>query len=101
MDCIDCALGQYCLSEGLTQPTGPCEPGFYCLRGNVEPTPTGRNSYHALFFPCQNNDSKNCELCTFFRIEVIPVIRSSLFALFSQVITLLMVDLVQYLITAH
>ena len=41
MDCIDCALGQYCLSEGLTEPTGPCQPGFYCLRGNVEPTPTG------------------------------------------------------------
>ena len=41
VDCIDCALGQYCLSEGLTEPTGPCQPGFYCLRGNVEPTPTG------------------------------------------------------------
>lgn len=41
-DCIDCALGEYCASEGLIVPTGPCAPGFYCLRGNVDDTPTGK-----------------------------------------------------------
>ena len=43
-DCIDCALGQYCASEGLVNPTGPCQPGFFCLRGNKEPTPTGKST---------------------------------------------------------
>ena len=40
-DCTTCSLGQYCGSPGLSNVTGPCDPGFYCLRGNSEPNPTG------------------------------------------------------------
>ena len=40
-DCTTCILGHYCGSEGLSNATGPCDPGFYCLRGNVDPNPTG------------------------------------------------------------
>ena len=40
-DCFDCKLGQYCNGWNLSEPTGPCMAGYYCLRGNVEPNPTG------------------------------------------------------------
>ena len=31
-DCILCDVGWYCDSEGLTEPSGECAAGFYCLR---------------------------------------------------------------------
>ncbi|XP_077985305.1 uncharacterized protein LOC144439945 [Glandiceps talaboti] len=43
-ECTDCDLGQYCGSANLTQPTGPCDPGFYCLTGAIYPNPTGDDS---------------------------------------------------------
>ena len=30
----------YCDSQGLTTPTGMCDPGWYCLGGAVGPQPT-------------------------------------------------------------
>jgi len=29
-DCMDCTPGFYCDSLGQTQPTGPCDAGYYC-----------------------------------------------------------------------
>ena len=39
-DCWPCKLGHYCATENMTDATGPCDPGFFCLRGNAEPNPT-------------------------------------------------------------
>ena len=36
-DCIPCTGGFYCASEGLTLPTGPCFPGYYCPVGSIVP----------------------------------------------------------------
>ncbi|XP_070551431.1 multiple epidermal growth factor-like domains protein 6 [Ptychodera flava] len=36
-ECTSCLYGKYCGSEGLTQPTGDCYGGFYCLRGARDP----------------------------------------------------------------
>jgi hypothetical protein len=48
-DCISCSLGQFCGSINLTSPTGDCDPGFYCLRGNREPNPTGMTRKHCIY----------------------------------------------------
>ena len=34
-----CPPGDYCATQGLTQPTGKCFPGFYCLGGSPQPDP--------------------------------------------------------------
>ena len=31
--CLNCTYGNYCGALGLTEPSGPCDPGFYCLIG--------------------------------------------------------------------
>ena len=41
-DCYSCTPGYFCGTEGLSEPTGPCSPGFFCLWGNNIPNPTGK-----------------------------------------------------------
>lgn len=38
-DCLACTSGHYCASMGLHEPTGPCDPGYYCLEGSDTATP--------------------------------------------------------------
>ena len=38
--CINCTEGSYCNGTGLTQPSGPCSPGYYCPEGTTSPTPS-------------------------------------------------------------
>jgi hypothetical protein len=40
-DCNDCDAGTYCDSPGQTQPTGPCDPGFYCTGKSITSAPLG------------------------------------------------------------
>ena len=40
-DCIACKLGSYCGSSNLSDVSGPCDPGFYCIRGSKVPNPEG------------------------------------------------------------
>lgn len=37
--CVQCTPGQYCLTRGLTEPTGPCTAGYYCTLGAILPDP--------------------------------------------------------------
>lgn len=37
LDCEPCDYGMYCGEEGLTEPSGQCWAGFYCLRGADSP----------------------------------------------------------------
>ena len=32
-DCTPCLGGHYCETEGLEAPTGPCDPGYFCVQG--------------------------------------------------------------------
>ena len=41
-DCIACKLGSYCGSTNLSDVSGPCDPGFYCIRGSKVPNPEGK-----------------------------------------------------------
>ena len=38
-DCELCQYGHYCGEPGLTNYSGPCDPGFYCRRGSEVPNP--------------------------------------------------------------
>lgn len=31
--CVPCTPGSYCASDGLSEPTGLCDPGWYCTLG--------------------------------------------------------------------
>ncbi|CAN0099917.1 unnamed protein product, partial [Heterosigma akashiwo] len=44
-DCQACTPGSYCLTAGLSWPTGPCDPGFYCPSGTATPTLTCQPGY--------------------------------------------------------
>ncbi|XP_070552128.1 fibrillin-2-like [Ptychodera flava] len=38
-DCQPCSGGMYCETEGLSEPTRPCQPGYYCTIGSNSSTP--------------------------------------------------------------
>lgn len=42
--CQLCVPGQYCGEPGLSSPSGPCSPGYYCAQGSHTPTPQNYNN---------------------------------------------------------
>ena len=40
-DCRPCVAGKYCGALGLEEPSGDCDPGFYCPGGQSSRTPSG------------------------------------------------------------
>ena len=38
-DCIPCLIGFYCSGVGNTEPTGPCDAGYYCEVGETIASP--------------------------------------------------------------
>lgn len=42
--CRSCLPGHYCSAPGLSSPSGPCNPGFYCIQGSRTATPMGDTS---------------------------------------------------------
>lgn len=43
-ECLSCPSGQFCGASGLTAPSGPCSPGYFCLEGVSSPIPAGTGS---------------------------------------------------------
>ncbi|XP_032305021.1 zonadhesin-like isoform X2 [Coturnix japonica] len=39
--CKPCPAGMYCSMAGLTEPEGPCQPGYYCSQGSSSSSPVG------------------------------------------------------------
>lgn len=39
-ECRLCPQGFYCEAENITEPTGECSPGYYCVLGATTPTPS-------------------------------------------------------------
>jgi hypothetical protein len=35
--CLSCTAGMYCADVGMTEPTGPCDEGYYCSGGAADP----------------------------------------------------------------
>ncbi|XP_077422977.1 uncharacterized protein LOC144052618 isoform X3 [Vanacampus margaritifer] len=42
--CLICPAGVYCEDWGLSEPTGPCQAGYYCIAGVNFPNPDGNYS---------------------------------------------------------
>lgn len=43
-ECLSCPFGHFCGASGLTAPSGPCSPGYFCMEGVSSPTPAGKGS---------------------------------------------------------
>lgn len=43
-DCKQCPGGFYCQDHGLDEPSGQCDPGYYCEYGVDRARPTGNNA---------------------------------------------------------
>ena len=39
----NCTAGRYCDREGLAEPSGNCEAGYYCTGNNTKQNPRGVN----------------------------------------------------------
>ena len=37
--CTRCDAGKYCETEGLPEPSGECDPGYYCKEAAYSKTP--------------------------------------------------------------
>lgn len=46
--CLSCLTGHYCAEVGLSSPSGPCNPGFYCTEGSRTATPWGNTTGNKL-----------------------------------------------------
>ncbi|CAK7320737.1 hypothetical protein VULLAG_LOCUS22832 [Vulpes lagopus] len=44
-ECLSCPSGHFCGASGLTAPSGPCSPGYFCLEGVSSPTPAGHSEH--------------------------------------------------------
>ncbi|XP_047578782.1 neurogenic locus notch homolog protein 4-like isoform X2 [Lutra lutra] len=42
-ECLSCPPGHFCGASGLTAPSGPCSPGYFCLEGASSPIPAGHS----------------------------------------------------------
>ena len=42
--CLPCAMGSYCATTGLADPTDVCDDGFYCESGVDRARPDGKNN---------------------------------------------------------
>lgn len=49
--CKLCQAGKYCNSEGLDQPAGDCEMGYYCKQNSTTPNPESDDA-SGNFGPC-------------------------------------------------
>ncbi|XP_036928145.1 uncharacterized protein LOC119004899 isoform X4 [Acanthopagrus latus] len=41
-DCSPCPSGSFCNSSALTEPSGPCSPGYFCSLGSSEASPVSQ-----------------------------------------------------------
>lgn len=46
--CQSCLPGHYCAMVGLSTPSGPCNPGFYCTEESNTATPWGNTTANRL-----------------------------------------------------
>ena len=63
-ECTDCSGGKYCLTTGLTEPTGDCDAGYYCLSKATQSQPpdgaTGGECPEAHYCPIGTSDPLPC-----------------------------------------
>ena len=50
--CTNCTAGSYCQGTGLINPTGPCDPGYWCFSGVDKKTPTSSIDHSGIGGKC-------------------------------------------------
>lgn len=73
--CTPCLPGSYCGSSGLSQPSGSCRGGYYCLTGAVSmPHPSSCHVWMLGFLGTvggHTHSSRYAQECTFFCIACV------------------------------
>ncbi|XP_077985306.1 uncharacterized protein LOC144439946 [Glandiceps talaboti] len=59
-NCLSCTPGMYCEGEHLSEPTGPCDPGYYCPAGQSTKTPTLYECPQGFYCPQGSADPLIC-----------------------------------------
>ncbi|XP_038634722.1 multiple epidermal growth factor-like domains protein 11 [Scyliorhinus canicula] len=63
-DCLSCPPGKYCDKRSLTEPTGDCWEGYYCIQNSSSPNPTdevtGRKCPRGLYCPRGSKNMLSC-----------------------------------------
>ena len=58
-DCVPCPGGQYCEGTGLEKPSGPCDPGYFCVRMAYSKTPQDYDNFTSSACLCPSNSTGN------------------------------------------
>lgn len=68
-ECTPCSGGMYCQTTGLTEPTGDCDPGYYCVSGAQQKNPqdgtTGGECPEAHYCPTGTSNPLICPAGTY------------------------------------
>ncbi|GMH73236.1 hypothetical protein TL16_g06129 [Triparma laevis f. inornata] len=64
-ECEPCTPGQYCYTNGLTQPTGPCNEGYYCPGGQTFPSEAGYECLKGHYCPSGSPHPLPCPAGTY------------------------------------
>ena len=59
-ECTPCEEGSYCDTDGLTSPTGPCSPGYYCPTGQTSDTPANFTCPRGMHCPLRSATPRQC-----------------------------------------
>lgn len=51
-DCKPCLPGKYCSGQGLIEPTGNCDLGYFCTKGASQSNPAVLDTVSGRFGPC-------------------------------------------------
>ena len=60
-DCLSCEAGQYCQGTGNTKPTGLCDPGYYCPKGQNQSNPDSFVCTPGHYCPKGSQEQKLCD----------------------------------------
>ena len=58
--CTPCTAGSYCDKEGLTEPSGSCEPGYFCSKGSMVANPPDSICESGFFCPAGSSEPSPC-----------------------------------------
>ena len=59
-DCAPCPGGQYCAGTGLENPSGLCDPGYFCVRMSDSKTPRDYDNFTVGGCLCPSNSTGWC-----------------------------------------
>lgn len=60
-DCELCTEGSYCETQGLSSPTGKCDPGYYCPSGQSSKKPAGFRCTPGHYCPNGSISERPCQ----------------------------------------